>query len=115
MEGFIKRQLHDDGIICREQEVVVTSLYIIRFVWNFKCMLLPLWGDWQATTTAHAQCAPYWEQEVGLLLKLLYHFHEIVVLYTALIATMCFLPDYGPECHPTQQKQHGGGLDQQVK
>ncbi len=49
-------------------------------------------------TTAHAHCAPYWEQEVGLLLKLLYHFHEIIVLYTALIATTCFcltaaLPD----------------------
>ncbi len=33
-------------------------------------------------TTAHAHCAPYWEQEVSLLLKLLYHFHELLVLYT---------------------------------
>ncbi len=25
-------------------------------------------------TTAHAHCGPYWEQEVSLLLKLLYYF-----------------------------------------
>ncbi len=34
-------------------------------------------------TTAHTHCALYWEREESLLLKLLYYFHKLVVLYTA--------------------------------
>ncbi len=47
-------------------------------------------------TTAHTHCAPYWEQEVSLSLKLLYHFHKIVMFQTALIACTCFQPHCGP-------------------
>ncbi len=44
------------------------------------------------STTAHAHSTPYWEQEVGLLSKLLCHFHKIVVLWTALMLLRAFSP-----------------------
>ncbi len=47
------------------------------------------------TIYTHRHSAPHWEQEVSLLVKLDYHFHEFGVLYTALIATTCFFPDCG--------------------
>ncbi len=48
-EVLIKCWHHHYGGICHGQEVVVTSLYVIRSGWNFKCVLrMPLWGDWHA-------------------------------------------------------------------
>ncbi len=46
-------------------------------------------------TTAHAHCAPYWEQEGSLLVKL-YHFHKLVALYAVLTATTCYFPNCDP-------------------
>ncbi len=41
----------------------------------------------------HRRSAPYWDQDVSLLVKLDYHSQELVALYTLLTATTCFSPD----------------------
>ncbi len=44
---------HSSGVIRPKQEVVVTSLYVIWSVWNFKCMVrILLWGDWHANNSS---------------------------------------------------------------
>ncbi len=75
MGGCIKRQCHNDAVIRHGQEVIVPSLYIIRSV----CLKCPS-EETDMPTTARAHCAPYWEQEVSLLFKLLRHFQENVML-----------------------------------
>ncbi len=40
---------HNDSVIRHLQEGVVTWLYIIQSVRNFKCIVkMQLWGDWRA-------------------------------------------------------------------
>ncbi len=47
------------------------------------------------TNFPHRHSAPYWEQEVNLLVKLDCHFLVVVVSHTVRSVTTCFFPDCG--------------------
>ncbi len=107
MGGCIKRQHHDDSVIRHGQEVVITSLTLsdLSEILNV-CSDCPS-EETDIPTTAHRHSAPYWEQEVSHLVKLDYHFHELVVLYTVLTATTCFFPDCST---PRRARVHQGSI-----
>ncbi len=49
MWDYMKCNCHDDSVVPHGQEVVVTWLCVIQFLWNLKCtVIIPLCGDWHA-------------------------------------------------------------------